>query len=207
MTRIYSVDSIDLALIKKNPPDLLVMASGRVTSSGWANTRLEPFIYIVPPADGVLDCDMAATPPASGNIVLPVITPVAADLVIADVENYWGPGKPLRGVRIHSVSNTKTALLEEVPDGMPPVREISEADCPMPAAPSFETDIKPLFRQRDVRVMQQISGFDLHAYADVSDAADRILARLQDKTMPCDGAWPDTDIQLFANWIDAGKPA
>lgn len=207
MTRIYSVDCIDLALIKKNPPDLLVMASGRVTTNGWTNPRLEPFVYIVPPADGVLDCDMAATPPAPGDIVLQVITPVFADLVLTDVENYWEPGMPLKGVRIHSTNNSKTALLEEVPEGMPPVRVMAETDGAMPAAPSFETDIKPLFRTRDVRVMKRISDFDLHVYEDVSAAADRILARLEDKTMPCDGAWPDTDIQLFATWIEAGKLA
>lgn len=207
MTRIYSVDRIDLTLIKKNPPDLLVMASGRVTTSGWTNSHLEPFVYIVPPADGVLDCDMAATPPSPGNIVLQVITPVFADLVLTDIENYWGPGQPLKGVRIHSANNTKTALLEEVPEGMPPVRIMSETDAAMPAAPSFETDIKPLFRDRDVRVMKQISDFDLHVYEDVSAKADLILARLEDKTMPCDGAWPDSDIQLFATWIETGKPA
>jgi len=25
--------------------------------------------------------------------------------------------------------------------------------------------------------------------------------------MPCDGAWPKEKIDIFARWIDAGKPA
>lgn len=206
MTRIYSVDTVDLAILKKNPPDLAVEASGRVTSSGWSNPRLEPFVYIVPPADGVLDCDMCATPPAPGQIVLPALMKVSADLVIPDFENYWAPGVPITGVRVHSANNSKTTLLANVPKGMPAVRILAAAGDAMSDSPSFETDIKPLFRLRDVNVMKAISGFDLHSYQDVADNADPILKRLRDKSMPCDGAWPDTDIELFAKWITAGKP-
>ena len=50
----------------------------------------------------------------------------------------------------------------------------------------FETDIKPMFRERDLKAMQ--SRFDLSSHDDVSRHADAILARLRDGTMPCDGA-------------------
>jgi hypothetical protein len=70
---------------------------------------------------------------------------------------------------------------------------------------SFETDIKPLFRERDRGSMQ--SHFDLWSYDDVNTHADAILAVLQAGTMPCDGAWPDADVELFERWIADGKPA
>ena len=70
--------------------------------------------------------------------------------------------------------------------------------------PGFETDIKPLFRDRDRRSMQ--SHFDLWSYDDVSGHAVAILARLRDGTMPCDGAWPEAQLDLFQRWADAGKP-
>jgi hypothetical protein len=68
----------------------------------------------------------------------------------------------------------------------------------------FESAIKPLFRDRDRASM--LSAFDLWSYDDVSRQSDAILARLQDGSMPCDGAWPAANVALFQRWIDAGKP-
>ena len=70
---------------------------------------------------------------------------------------------------------------------------------------SFETDIKPLFRERDRGSMQ--SHFDLWSYDDVSEHADAILSTLRAGTMPCDGAWPDAQVDLFERWVTEGKPA
>ena len=47
--------------------------------------------------------------------------------------------------------------------------------------------------------------FDLGSYEDVSDYADRILGRVQRGTMPCDGAWPRQQVELFERWIRGGK--
>ena len=68
----------------------------------------------------------------------------------------------------------------------------------------FEADIKPMFRERDRRAM--LSRFDLWSYDDVSRHADSILTRLRDGTMPCDGAWPPDQIELFERWLQGGKP-
>jgi hypothetical protein len=68
----------------------------------------------------------------------------------------------------------------------------------------FETDIKPLFRDRDRGSM--LSSFDLWSCDDVSQHAAAILARLQDGTMPCDGAWPQEQVDTFRRWIEGGKP-
>ena len=68
----------------------------------------------------------------------------------------------------------------------------------------FEARIKPLFRDRDRQAMQ--SRFDLWSYDEVSRHADVILTRLQDGTMPCDGAWPPAQIDLFQGWVESGMP-
>jgi hypothetical protein len=74
-----------------------------------------------------------------------------------------------------------------------------------PEAPSFEQDIRPLFREEDVEVMS--FAFDLSSYDDVRENADDIYERLADGTMPCDRSWPAAQVQLFRAWIDAGSPA
>jgi hypothetical protein len=67
---------------------------------------------------------------------------------------------------------------------------------------TFEKDIKPLFRERDRRSM--VFAFDLWSYDDVSNQAPAIIARLRDGTMPCDGAWPEAQVDAFQRWMDAG---
>ena len=70
-------------------------------------------------------------------------------------------------------------------------------------AVSFATDIRPLFREKDVRSMAR--HFDLTSYEDVSTVADRILGRLRSSSMPCDGEWPSEQVDLFERWIRDGK--
>jgi hypothetical protein len=48
--------------------------------------------------------------------------------------------------------------------------------------------------------------FDLWSYDDVSKHAAAILARLEQGTMPCDGAWPADQIDAFRRWTAAGTP-
>ena len=69
----------------------------------------------------------------------------------------------------------------------------------------FETDIKPMFRERDRESME--FAFDLWSHDDVSENADAILARIKGGSMPCDGAWPQARVELFERWIASGKPA
>jgi hypothetical protein len=49
--------------------------------------------------------------------------------------------------------------------------------------------------------------FDLSSYSDVRANADKILERLEGGSMPCDGAWPNDQIELFRSWVAAGCPA
>jgi hypothetical protein len=68
--------------------------------------------------------------------------------------------------------------------------------------PSFARDIRPLFRDKDVEEMR--FAFDLSVYQDVRDNAEGIYDRLLDGSMPCDGAWPPPQIELFRLWMDEG---
>jgi hypothetical protein len=72
-------------------------------------------------------------------------------------------------------------------------------------AVGYERDIRPLFRPRDVGAMRRF--FDLSSYSDVRANADKILERLSGGSMPCDGAWPEEQIELFRGWMAAGCPA
>ncbi len=71
-------------------------------------------------------------------------------------------------------------------------------------APSFELDIQPLFSQRDQEAM--LIQFDLWKAEDVRDFADEILAVLAAGRMPCYGAWPEEQVELFRRWMSAGMP-
>jgi hypothetical protein len=70
---------------------------------------------------------------------------------------------------------------------------------------SFARDIKPLFRDKDRDSM--LKAFDLFDYSDVAGHADAIVAELRAGKMPCDGAWPSSQVDTVQRWIDAGKPA
>jgi hypothetical protein len=78
---------------------------------------------------------------------------------------------------------------------------VSATDKPI----SFERDIKPLFREGDRNSMKW--AFDLWSGEDVAENSSAILERLRDGTMPCDGAWPDEQIAVFRDWVEAGTPA
>jgi hypothetical protein len=68
---------------------------------------------------------------------------------------------------------------------------------------SFESDVKPLFRERDRDSMSFV--FDLWSYDDVSKHADAILAAISGGVMPCDGAWDSGRVDVFRRWAQGGK--
>jgi hypothetical protein len=70
---------------------------------------------------------------------------------------------------------------------------------------SFARDIRPLFRAKDINSMKK--AFDLSSYDDVRSHADAILARVSAGSMPCDGPWPQDQVDLLRRWVDEGmKP-
>ena len=68
---------------------------------------------------------------------------------------------------------------------------------------SFATDIRPLFRDKDIKAMKGI-GIDLSSYEDVKKRARDIYARLSAKKMPCDGPWSENNVQKFKQWLEGG---
>jgi hypothetical protein len=69
---------------------------------------------------------------------------------------------------------------------------------------SYAADVKPLFREGDRQSM--LIAFDLWSYDDVSKHAAAILAKLEEGTMPCDGAWPADRVEVFRRWLAQGTP-
>ena len=77
---------------------------------------------------------------------------------------------------------------------------------------SFQTDIRPLFTDRDIRAMS--AAFNLAKYEDVKGHAAKIYDRIRGiggAVMPPppprgDGPWPQSQIELFAKWIADGYP-
>jgi CDGSH-type Zn-finger protein/truncated hemoglobin YjbI len=87
----------------------------------------------------------------------------------------------------------------------PPAEQVEEEVAPPAAGESvgFERHVKPLFRERDRKSMN--FALDLWSYDDVKTYADAILQRLQNGSMPCDGAWPEDKVDVFQRWIQGGK--
>jgi len=70
---------------------------------------------------------------------------------------------------------------------------------PEPGQPvSFAAHIKPLFRKKDRDSMS--FALDLWSYEDVKAAADDILERVRNGSMPCDGGWPTERVDVFSRW-------
>ena len=92
------------------------------------------------------------------------------------------------------------------PDGAPGAAGTAEvasvAASGSSAGPRFETDVRPLFRERDRGSMRW--AFDLWSYRDVKQRAEGILQRLASGTMPCDGAWPAEQVAVFRSWVETG---
>ena len=89
-----------------------------------------------------------------------------------------------------------------------PVEVEEEAPVVLPAPDEpvrYDKHIKALFRAQDRRSMS--FAFDLWSFDDVREHADAILARLRNGSMPCDGAWPPEQIDVFARWVETGASA
>jgi hypothetical protein len=67
---------------------------------------------------------------------------------------------------------------------------------------SFDSDIKPLFREHDRDSMRE--HFDLWSSNDVLASGEAIVSELRAGTMPCDGVWPDDQIELLERWLAQG---
>ena len=74
------------------------------------------------------------------------------------------------------------------------------------SGPSFEDDIKPLFRDKDRARMEW--AFDLWSYDDVKANASDIYAAVKAGKMPPKrdgGPWPPDKVAKFKQWMDDGS--
>jgi hypothetical protein len=104
MEKILEVLDVELFVLENHPPKLRIRASGNIPGEGWTNPRLEPFVFIQPPPDGIYDFDFVADPPHQ-EPATDAITPIG-------VVHLWDPLPPdAKGVRIHVKHDSKKALL------------------------------------------------------------------------------------------------
>lgn len=104
LCKIYEVNEVLLQINKTNPPFLSIIAIGTVSSTGWTNSRLVPFIYIAPPKDGIYEFDFVAETPT--GTALDVLMPIST---AGEWHEY---PKDLKGIRVYASSNEKTIMLE-----------------------------------------------------------------------------------------------
>lgn len=101
--KVLEVKSVQLALLKSNPPMLSITTFGTVPTGGWKDPELVPYVYIQPPPDGIYDFDFVATAP--DGIVTQAITPIVANHTLPEIP------EELKGVRVHASRNAEVALL------------------------------------------------------------------------------------------------
>lgn len=106
---VYTVDSIDIDLLRGEPPQLWIRVDGTTRSPGYTTPRLVPRACDPPPASGILEFDFVATPPV--HAAPPVVTVVHAAHRLADAPSW------LRGVRVvaeanHQVARPKVVLID-----------------------------------------------------------------------------------------------
>jgi hypothetical protein len=111
--KILEITSVKLAVLESFPPKLRIDALGKVPTPGWSNPRLKPHIHIQAPPDGIYGFDFVAEPPEGSAVE--IISPIE----VTDVWENTPVG--LKGVRIHAVQNSKTALVDGAgqPDRQP----------------------------------------------------------------------------------------
>lgn len=122
MEKILEVAEIELAILESFPPKLRITASGTVPTSGWSNPKLDPYIYIQAPPDGIYDFNFVADPPE--GVATQVISPIEAAFIMENLTS------DVKGVRVHASQNSKTALLDDSgqPDRQPNRFTLSDRD-------------------------------------------------------------------------------
>ena len=71
--------------------------------------------------------------------------------------------------------------------------------------PTWEDDIKGLFNDTDISHMKR-RGLDLSSFQDVKANAQDIFDSVASGHMPPGNRWPQSRVDLFKGWMDAGTP-
>ena len=102
--KVIEVTGVTLEILKKNPPILVITSKGNVSSGGWSNGQLIPFVYIMPPSDGIYEFDFVADEPT--GISTQVISEITSQSFMWD-----DFPADLKGVKVYSSSNSKIETL------------------------------------------------------------------------------------------------
>lgn len=102
---VSEITLIQLDIIDGSPQQLRIRVRANVTTSGWSEPQLNPYLYLVPPQDGIYDFDFMARPPAGDSPQ--VITPIEVTHVLDGFSNTFV------GVRIHAAQNNLEKLLPQ----------------------------------------------------------------------------------------------
>ena len=104
--RVLQVGEVDLTYVSEDWSDIVITAHGRTSTCCWTDPQLSQWIHVVPPKDGIQEFDFVARRP--GGLVFPALTPIVGQGVMKDVDfpNFWGPGRPLVGIRVHGTNNS-----------------------------------------------------------------------------------------------------
>lgn len=94
--KVLRVDTVDIRLLKSNPPQLQIIAHGTASTPGWTNPQL--LLLEKVPADGIYEFDFVAEPP--GGIVPQVLVPISASFRFTEIP------PDLKGVRINAATNS-----------------------------------------------------------------------------------------------------
>lgn len=132
--RLFDAQSIQLSVMKSNPPQLCVAVVGHATSVGWSEAELVPLEKTLSP-DGILDLDFVAKPPDE-PVTLPQMTIMAANTVWSDsVER-------LVGVNVHTRSGEVLQLLAT--PGVATPEGVAAAAAAAPAQAGFPSVVNPI---------------------------------------------------------------
>ncbi len=101
--KLFAVDEAFVRAVEGKQSTYAIGAFGRAPTSGWKNAHLIPYIYIMPPSDGIWDFDLVATAP--DGISLQVISPISADPLVIQVPAWF------KGVRVHASSNETVSMV------------------------------------------------------------------------------------------------
>ena len=95
---VREVTKVSISILEKEPPMLVVKASGNVPTGGWSHPGLSRVVYITPPADGIQDYEFMATPPSG----------MATDIIsrVEAADSWDNPPQWVKGVRVKSATNS-----------------------------------------------------------------------------------------------------
>ena len=124
-TKIARVQTVELSLLKSNPPQLLIVATGYVPTLGWTQPELKPTSDTV--LNGTFELDFIAQPPI--GIVPQVITPITASYVLETIP------KDLNAIKVNAATNSISRHLVEEKQEVNPQEE---ADSKLSFVPYLE---------------------------------------------------------------------